>query len=87
MTKYTDRESYEKDKAYFVGLLDSGYGYSFCLKQIKDLIKQSKWVGDYPTETDINDIKLNAYADGFKAGEMNGYHSEYLKRKDSEVNG
>ena len=52
MTKYNSNEQYETDKAYFVGLLDSGYGYTFASKQINNLIKQSKWIGDSNDQPD-----------------------------------
>ena len=56
MTKYTLKEQYETDKAYFVGLLDSGYGYTFATKQISNLLKQSKWIGDSVEKPDVEEV-------------------------------
>ena len=43
---------------------------------VTDLLKQSKWIGAYPTENDINKTKLNAYADGYRTGYINGANDE-----------
>lgn len=41
--KYASNEDYEKDKAYLVGLLESGYDFSSRRLKFIDLLKQSKW--------------------------------------------
>ena len=43
---------------------------------IIDLLKQSKWIGVYPTENDIDAMKLSAYADGYEDCER---YKEYVE--------
>ena len=73
MTKYTSNEQYEKDRLKIIArhsiLKDMGI-------DIIDLLKQSKWIGAYPTENDINAMKLSAYADGYEDCER---YKEYVE--------
>ena len=73
MAKYTSNEQYEKDRLKIIArhsiLKDMGI-------DIIDLLKQSKWIGAYPTENDINAMKLSAYADGYEDCER---YKEYVE--------
>ena len=71
MTKYTDNEQYEKDKAKLIEYCESpmaklGYHSQQRIGEIAKLLKQSKWIGAYPTEHDITVAKFVAYAEGYE---------------------
>ena len=53
MTKYTNNEQYENDKARLINILIGGGVEDFAV----NLLKQSKWIGAYPTENDIKTSK------------------------------
>ena len=72
MTKYTSNEQYEKDKARLIDILIGDGVGDFAV----NMLKQSKWIGAYPTENDINAMKLSAYADGYEDCER---YKEYVE--------
>ena len=79
MTKYTNNEQYELDKAALIRIAKGTSIVNFIdnADVIAELLKQSKWIGNYPTEKDIEEIKLNAYSDGYEAGYEEGRYNAY----------
>ena len=81
MTKHISNEQYEKDKDLAIAFCESTVvertpAEIKQMKRIADLLKQSKWIGAYPTENDINAMKLSAYADGYEDCER---YKEYVE--------
>ena len=71
VVEFKSEEEYERvknDWLYHLELhINEGWDLdALDVVEVLNLLKQSKWIRAYPTDTDIEALKLIAYADGYE---------------------